>query len=224
MKFRHEYKFDLNYSDYLITRGRLKAVLPCDENGGEMGEYHVRSIYFDTPQDKVLREKIDGVDRREKFRMRIYNLDASNVKLEKKSKINGLGYKESAVLTKEQANAILSGDTGWMANSDNQLILELYAKMKNMILRPKTIVEYIREPFVHPAGNTRITLDRNLRTGICRTDALTFDAVTIPARDEPIILEVKYDEFLPQIVRDIIQLEGRRAGAFSKYAACRVYG
>lgn len=224
MKLRHEYKFAINYADYLILRHRLKAVLLSDENAGADGTYYIRSIYFDTPHDKALREKIDGVDRRDKFRMRIYNFDTSFVRLEKKCKINGLGYKETAIIDMEQATAIIGGDINWMVNSDDPLVMELYAKMKNMMLRPKTIVDYIREPFIHPAGNTRITLDRDLRTGNVGPDCLTESAVTIPAGDEQIILEVKYDEFLPSVVRDIVQLRDRRCGAFSKYAASRVYG
>ena len=87
-----------------------------------------------------------------------------------------------------------------------------------------TIVDYTREPFVFAPGNVRVTLDYNIRTGLKCTDFLNPDCVTVPAGDAPIILEVKWDEFLPNIIRDAVQLDGRRSAAFSKYAACRIYG
>ena len=96
--------------------------------------------------------------------------------------------------------------------------------MKSQGLRPKTIVDYAREPFVFSAGNVRVTLDYDIRTGLYCTDFLNPDCITIPAGNAPIILEVKWDEFLPSVIRDIVQLESRRTAAFSKYAVCRIYG
>ncbi|MBE5985759.1 MAG: molecular chaperone, partial [Paenibacillaceae bacterium] len=91
-------------------------------------------------------------------------------------------------------------------------------------LRPKTIVDYIREPFVYEPGNVRVTLDYDIRTGLQCIDFLNADCLMIPAGDSGIIMEVKWDEFLPSIIRDVVQLTGRRVTAFSKYAACRIYG
>ena len=187
------------------------------------GKYFIRSLYFDNAQDKALMEKINGVNIREKFRIRYYNHDSSVIHLEKKSKINGLCLKESAFLTKEMAQAIVDGDYEWMINSGEPLIQELYTKIKNQGLRPKTIVDYEREPFVFSAGNVRVTLDYNIRTGIACTDFLNPDCVTVPA-GETVILEVKWDEYLPDIIRDIVQLPSCRTGNYSKYAVCRIYG
>ena len=111
-----------------------------------------------------------------------------------------------------------------MPSSGRPLIQELYYKMKSGWLRPKTIVDYTREPFVYPLGNVRATLDYDIRTGLGRTNFLNPDCVTIPAGNAPTILEVKWDEFLPDIIRDAVQLSGRRTSAFSKYAQCRIYG
>lgn len=91
-------------------------------------------------------------------------------------------------------------------------------------LRPKTIVDYTREPFVFAPGNVRVTLDYNIRTGLQCTDFLNPNCITVPAGDTAIILEVKWDEFLPDIIRDAVQLSNCRSGAFSKYAVCRIYG
>ena len=180
-------------------------------------------MYFDTAQDKALKEKINGLNIREKFRIRYYNNDTSVIHLEKKSKINGLCLKESALLSKEMAQAIADGEYDLMIKSDEPLIQELYTKIKTQGLRPKTIVDYEREPFVFPAGNVRVTLDYNIRTGITCTDFLNPDCVTVPAGDA-IILEVKWDEFLPDIIRDIVQLPSCRTGNYSKYAVSRIYG
>ncbi len=223
MDFRHEWKHEINYSDMLILRQRLRAVMKPDENAVD-GKYFIRSLYFDNISDKALREKIDGVNCREKFRIRYYNDDTSLIHLEKKSKINGLGNKQSANLSAEEAQKIVDGDFDWMIDCDRPLVQELYSKMKSQGLRPKTIVDYTREPFVFSAGNVRVTLDYDIRTGLYCTDFLNPDCITIPAGNAPIILEVKWDEFLPSVIRDIVQLESRRTAAFSKYAVCRIYG
>ena len=221
--YRHEWKYEINLSDMIAVRQRLCAVAKPDPHAID-GKYLIRSLYFDDPADKALREKLDGVNRREKFRIRYYNGDASLIHLEKKSKWNGLGAKHMEALTQAEAQAIVGGSLDWMPSSGRPLVQELYSKMKSGGLRPRTIVDYTREPFVYAPGNVRVTLDYNIRTGLGCTDFLNADCVTIPAGDAPIILEVKWDGFLPSIIRDAVQLPNRRASAFSKYAQCRIYG
>lgn len=220
--YRHEWKIEVSGTDLLVLRQRLSCVLKPDPHAVD-GQYLIRSLYFDTPEDKALREKLDGVSRREKFRIRYYNADTSCIHLEKKSKLAGLGRKDMAVLTPEQAQKIVDGELSWMAGSEAPLIVEHYSKMRTQRLRPKTIVDYTREPFVYSPGNVRVTLDYNIRTGLSRTDFLNTACPTIPVPDSPAILEVKWDAFLPDAVRDLVQLPGRRSSAFSKYAACRSY-
>ena len=222
-RFRHEWKHEINYCDLLILRQRLTAIAHLDPHAVD-GVYRIRSLYFDNIRDKALREKIDGVNRREKFRIRFYNRNLSQIHLEKKSKLNGLCQKESTDLTLAQTQAIVNGDYEWMPAFHDPLITELYSKILSQGLRPKTVVDYTREPIVYAPGNVRITMDYNIRTGLWCTDFLNLNLVTIPAGDAPIILEVKWDDFLPDIIRDAVSLESRRAGAFSKYAACRIYG
>ena len=222
MNFRHEIKHEINLSDRITIRQRLRAVAYPDPHAVD-GKYFIRSLYFDTMSDKALREKIDGVNQREKFRIRYYNGDTSLIHLEKKSKQNGLGSKQSAPLTAEQAQSIVDGKLDWMINTDYPLVRELYAKMEAEGIRPKTIVDYTREPFIFPAGNVRVTIDYDIRSGLVCTDFLNTDCVTVPVT-EAIILEVKWDAYLPDIIRDAVALDSRREGAFSKYAACRIYG
>ena len=222
MDFRHEWKHEINFSDMIAIRQRLRAVAKPDPHAVD-GRYTIRSLYFDDFTDKALREKLDGVDRREKFRIRYYNGDTSLIHLEKKSKGHGLGAKESAALTQDEARAVADGELDWMPSSDRPLVRELYSKMRRG-LRPKTVVDYTREPFTYAPGNVRVTLDYDIRTGLGCTDFLNPDCITVPAGDAPIILEVKWDAFLPDIIRHAVQLEGRRVSAFSKYAQCRIYG
>lgn len=223
MKYRHEWKHEISRGDLLVLRSRLSAVAKRDAHATK-GSYLVHSLYFDNASDKALREKIDGVNKREKFRIRYYNDDTSFLSLEKKSKINGLCTKERAPLSKEQVQSILNGCYDWMPQSGEPLITELYSKIMGQGLRPKTIVEYTREPFVFAPGNVRITLDYDIRTGMQGLDFPDPRCVTIPAGENVIILEVKWDDYLPNIIRDALQLPGCRVEAFSKYARCRIYG
>ncbi len=222
IKYRHEVKHYLNVSDLIAIRHRLSAVMEPDPHAVD-GKYLIRSLYFDNMEDKALREKLDGVNLREKFRIRYYNKDTSFIHLEKKSKHNSLGTKYEARLTMQEAQKIVDGDTLWMLSSDRPLVQELYLKMQYQGLRPKTIVDYTRKPFIYGPGNVRVTFDYDIRTGLNCTDFLNPDCITIPAGDSEIILEVKWDEYLPSVIRDQLQTKGRRCTAFSKYALCRMY-
>ncbi len=222
-RYRHEWKHEISYADLLAIRQRLRAVAESDPHA-EGGRYLIRSLYFDNLDDKALREKIDGVNLREKFRIRYYNGDTSVIHLEKKSRRAGLGTKFSAALSREEAQRIVNGNPDWMMDSGRPLVQELYCKMRWQGLRPKVIVDYTREPFIYRPGNVRVTFDYDIRTGLSCTDFLNPDCVTIPAGDAPILLEVKWDAFLPSIIRDAVQTPGRHAEAFSKYAQCRIYG
>ena len=224
LQYRHEWKHEISRADLIAIRQRLRAVAESDPHAVD-GKYFIRSLYFDNLYDKALREKIDGVNMREKFRIRYYNGDTSFIVLEKKSKVNGLGTKRSARLSAAEAQRIVDGDVDWMAAcADRPLVHELYCKMRCQGLEPKTIVDYTREPFIYRPGNVRVTFDYDIRTALRRTDFLNPDCPTIPAGDAPILLEVKWDNFLPSIIRDAVQTPGRRVTAFSKYAQSRIYG
>lgn len=224
-KFRHEIKHYINYLDYMAIKNRLVHVMKIDKNANENNEYKIRSLYFDNLKDKVLMEKINGINRREKFRIRFYNDDHSFIKLEKKSKINGLCSKDSELITKEECEKILKGDIEFLRYSNKALFVEFYSKIKGDLLKPKSIVDYKREAYIYRLGNVRITFDKNIRTGICSTKIFDNNLPTIEAIDNNIVvLEVKFDEFLPELIQDIIQTNERRASAISKYAASRIYG
>ena len=222
MALRHEWKHRIDTAGLLALRARLGAVFQRDPHALG-GSYQVRSLYFDNLADKALREKLESVNHREKFRLRFYNGDLSLLVLEKKTKTNGLCGKAQAPLTIEEARTLLEGRHQELEAS-SPLLGELRRKMGSQGLRPKAIVEYTREPFLYGPGNVRVTLDYNIRTALSPAGFLDPGCVTLPAADAPVILEVKWDEFLPDLVRDLVQLPGTRTSAFSKYAACRLYG
>ena len=221
MKFRHEYKHQINLADIYGLRTRLSAVVKHDSNCDADGTYFVKSLYFDNYMDKALREKIDGVNRREKFRIRYYGTDTSFIRLEKKSKINGLCNKVTCRITAEECQKIIDGDIEFMKDSEFELMRELYSKMKYQLLRPKCIVAYTRECFVYPPGNVRVTLDMNICGSNNVKKFLNPDLPFLQTYHDS-ILEVKWDEYLPQIIRDSVQVKSRRSAAFSKYAAIRI--
>ena len=224
MTWRHEWKHEINISDLIQLRHRLQTVMETDSHAVD-GKYEIRSLYFDTPGDKALREKMDGVNQREKFRLRYYNRDTSGIRLEKKSKRNGLGKKQSIGLTEDEARAILENQCRWMVDSGRPLVEELYCKMRFQGLRPKTIVDYTREPFTYAPGNVRITFDRNICTGLSPSQFFHWSCPTVQTdKVETVLMEVKYDAFIPEIIQMCIRENERMQEAFSKYAVCRRFG
>lgn len=225
-KFRHELKYRIGCAQYIELRNRLRTVMQSDVHAGADGRYRIRSIYFDNYRDKALREKTDGVPIREKFRIRYYNDDFSYLTLEKKIKDKDLCLKIDARITEEECRKLLEGKTTWMREHSSSLVRELYAKMCYQMLRPRVLVSYVREPYIYRAGNVRVTFDFDIRTTMFHRDFLEEQVVDISAAEMPqdMILEVKYDEFLPGIIRSMIQTNILRQTAFSKYEACRRFG
>lgn len=225
IKFRHELKHYINYSDYLAIKSRLSTIMHIDRNAESNSEYRIRSLYFDNLYDKVLMEKVIGFPKRDKFRIRFYNDNHDFIRLEKKSKMNGLCLKDSEQITKEECLKIINGDIEFLKDSGKYLFEDLYAEMKGNILKPKTIVDYKREAYIYPIGNVRITFDKSIRTGLNCINLFDNKLPTIESiNNKVIVLEVKFDEFMPQIIHDIVQVRERRPTSISKYEAARIYG
>jgi SPX domain protein involved in polyphosphate accumulation len=195
-----------------------------DLNVSQNGRYKIKSLYFDNAYDDALKEKYDGISDREKFRIRLYNDDDSFIRLEKKLKHNGLNEKTSARLTREQVEALLKGDYDWLKSFDKEIYAEFYYNLRVKGLRPKTIVQYIREPYVYRYGNVRVTIDSDVRTGLNSVDLFDKELLTVPVLESgKSILEIKYDEYLPDIIKTLTQIGARERTQASKYAACRIY-
>ena len=221
VSLRHELKHQISLREDLVLSQRLRKLFFHDKHAGADGVYRVTSLYFDTPYDSALREKIDGVNRREKFRLRYYGKDTSFIRLEKKFKENGLCGKRSIGMKPEQVLKLLSGSYEFLLDSEEPLFIEFYSKLKGKGLQPKTIVCYDREAFYYAPGNVRITLDRNIRTGLGCVDFLNPQIFHLCVMEQSTVMEVKYDAFLPELVRMAVQVPGRQAASCSKYALCR---
>ena len=224
--FRHELKYGIGYHQYLELRSRLRRVMRTDPHGDPEGRYLIRSIYFDNFADRALREKVCGVPRREKFRIRYYNDDFSFILLEKKVKDDSLCRKYDAEITEGECRRLLEGGTGWMRGHPAALVRELYAKMGYQALRPRVLVSYVREAYLYGPGNVRITFDSQIRTSLYCRRFPEGEMPDISATDRPrdMILEVKYDAFLPEIIGRLVQTGVLRQQAFSKYQAGRRFG
>jgi hypothetical protein len=182
-------------------------MLRTDKNAGPDGRYHIRSLYFDTPEDKALFEKMEGLPLKEKFRFRFYNHDHGFIRLEKKVKHYNKTAKLNVSLTKEEVQDILDGSISFLKDADQALLREFYLKLRTERLEPKVIVDYMREAYHYPAGNVRITIDSDIRTSISSTDLFDAGLPNATAMDSGrCIIEVKYDGFLPEFIQDIVQL------------------
>lgn len=213
--FRHEDKYILNISDYQKIKNKLETILRYDDNTlKDLGYYKITSVYFDNLYDKCLLEKVNGVNNREKYRIRYYNDDLSYIKLEKKIKINGLCKKISCNISKEEYEKILKNDVQWLLDCyDRELLQDLYIKMKVQLLRLNTIVEYNRTAFIYSDKNIRVTLDRDLKTNIGNG--------SIGIDSGKMILEIKYNNYLPDIISNLLKSDRKIRCSYSKYEMCR---
>lgn len=221
---RTELKHQINALDCYVLRTKLNALLTHDPHAGPTGIYKISSLYFDNPDGKALMEKVNGTDHRIKFRIRCYGDRRDLLNLEKKSKHGTLCYKEKCNMAPREVQMLSAGDISWMPNDSRKLIRELYINMTVYKIKPKTIIQYTREAFIYHYGNVRITLDSDVRTSLNQTDLFDNHVLFVPV-NEPghTILEVKYDEYLPEVIKGLLQIDNRRAQSNSKYMQGRIY-
>lgn len=221
---RHELKYLIAPSELNVLRSVLKPVMQLDPNGNENNEYHIRSLYFDSIDDDALVDKIAGVGNRKKYRIRIYNFSDRVIKLECKSKYGDLISKQSVSIPRELAEQLIAGDPDGLQRMRHPLFHDVFREMRTHLLRPAVIVDYIREAYIHPAEEVRVTFDKQLRTGLYSTDLFNPQIPTYPVFDFPVeVLEVKFDEFLPSYIQGILSGITAQRSAVSKYTHCRRY-
>ena len=219
---RHELKYHIDLIEYRILQKKLRLVLKHDTHATLDGRYHVRSLYFDDFRNTALVEKDAGVARRKKYRLRIYNFSDAVIKLERKTKLERYIVKETARLTREEAERIIVGDIAFLAHSENALLKTFYLDSRLNIMRPVVFVDYLREAYVHPIGNVRITFDVGLRMGLGPGSLFDPDAPTVRVADEAgIILEIKFNEVLPQHIRGLFPTTIQPRSAIGKFVICR---
>jgi len=224
MDFRNELKFLVAEPQIALLKNRINHLVELDSHVGEKGYYNIRSLYFDDYYDSCMVENEIGTDPREKFRIRIYNHSADRITLELKKKEHLMTQKHSCPLTREQCELLMKGIPLPVSSEYPAVLQKLLLLMRTRGMRPKVIVEYDRVPYVERLGNVRVTLDRNISSS---NDIGNFFQENIARR--PIlpagqhVLEVKYDEFLPDYIKKNLQMEHLRQTAFSKYYLCRKY-
>ncbi|QCR31072.1 polyphosphate polymerase domain-containing protein [Lysinibacillus sp. SGAir0095] len=221
---RYEFKHEMTKLDCYLLRNRLTYYMEVDPHANKDGKYLIRSVYFDNFDNKVLTQKKEGYYERDKFRVRLYDYDTSFLNLEKKSKRNNLTYKQKCHISAQEYEQIRIGDISWMEYDTRTLIRELFLEMNMCQLKPVTVVDYEREVFIYRYGNVRVTFDSNIKTSFRNNDVLNPDLPMIETNPDIVILEVKYDEFLPEVVKKLLQIGDRRKGTYSKYQISRMYG
>ena len=222
---RHELKFFISPLQYQVLSRTLKATLNPDPNGDENNQYHIRSLYFDTVYDSALYDKINGTANRDKYRIRIYNFSDQMIRLECKSKFRDLISKRSVRITRDLAEQLISADPTGLESTASGLVSDSFREMRPTLLHPVVIVDFLREAYLHPAEEVRITFDMQLRSGLNSVDMFNPYLPTVPPFDhDEIILEVKYNQVLPPYIASLLTYalrDGACRSAISKYVYCR---
>lgn len=224
IKFRHEQKYLISSGEVELIKSRVSHLLSPDAHVDALGSYTVRSLYFDNYANRCFYENEDGIEPREKFRLRIYNGSSERITLECKRKEHSMTFKRSCQLSVDEARTLMDGKVLPDINNQPALLRRLTVGMLTEKIQPKIIVEYERIPYVYKDGNVRVTLDLNVSSS---RDVGGFLNKTLAKR--PILskglqlLEVKYDEYLPDFIYKTLQLGDLRQIAFSKYYLCRKY-
>lgn len=224
---RHEYKIVIPRAQYFVLASRMRALMMPDPHMPSEDGYWISSLYLDDVRDSAYYEKLSGSADRKKYRVRIYNGDLSRIRLECKHKAADRIEKRSALLNEVDYHALARGDMTVLAGKENALCRETYGLFASKILQPRVVVSYLREAYLHPLSNTRITFDKQLRAGWSEASMrriMTDDLPVFPTSEFPypdaVILEIKYDEYIPKFITEALQTGGTLLAA-SKYVLCR---
>ncbi len=218
MKYRNELKYLINYYDYTFIKLRLNHLLSLDANVESDGSYSIRSLYFDDYYNRAYNDKYAGVLNRSKYRIRIYNMSNHTINLERKNKSGAYNYKQTAAMTVEDVYCILHGEYEFLLKSSNNLLRIFYHECVSNFMRPRVVVDYEREPYTMEAGDVRITFDKNVRAGVDGFDIFDPCLPTVEALPpDLLIMEVKFTEFLPNIIRNVLPAQAAEYTAVSKY-------
>lgn len=218
MNYRVEDKYLCKEIDLQILNNKLLAVLDKDKNIKNNNSYNIRSVYFDDYFNTYYQETEAGIDNRIKIRIRIYDKSDKIIKLEIKEKLNGYTKKNSCIITREICDKLLTGNYLEENECDNLILKQINVLMKTRMLKPRVIVEYDRFVYVNQIGNVRITFDRNIRTSPNIDLFFEKNIFPIPVLEtNEHILEVKYDDFLPSYIKNILEEKYLEKTSFSKY-------
>ncbi|MBR0164563.1 MAG: polyphosphate polymerase domain-containing protein [Lachnospiraceae bacterium] len=219
-QFRHERKYLVSMGEKEALKSRLKPLMATDPHATD-GVYIIRSLYFDDYFDSAYEEKNMGVYARSKYRIRFYDYSDRVIKLERKLKRENYIFKEDASLTREEVERILNGDVSFCLTSPQPLLQEFYCEYVSKVLRPRVLVDYDREPFLLEDGTVRVTFDLDLRVPVMSGDIFDPSLPVVHVMDaDMLVMEVKFTEFLPQVIRQIVPPKAAEISAVSKYVFC----
>lgn len=220
--FRFEKKYILNNLQVEQLKHRLSPIMKLDPILSGKPFYSIRSLYFDDYNDTCLKQVLNGISERYKYRIRFYNLNTEYIVLEKKYKINNMTKKTSCEISKDQVLDILSGNIS-IDKSNDKLLNEFILMIKTRGFRPVVIIDYDRIPYVYEAGCVRITFDYNLSCSYDFDKLFESNILRIPLMEKGrTVLEVKYNDFIPDFIRYSLQLEGLSRTSYSKYCCGRI--
>ena len=201
---------------------RISEVMKLDKHSLNPEGYNIRSLYFDGVHDHALYDKNEGIFGREKYRIRIYKSSDHVINLERKSKYGDFISKESAPLSRTEYDAILIGHYALLAHRHESLIRDFYYALHYRSFKPRVIVDYVRAAYTYELGNVRVTFDKELKAGVngidLFDDRIVYESILYP---EQLVLEVKFDQFLPDMIRQLVQPERFVRSSISKYVLCR---
>ena len=218
-RYRHEYK-------YILSHAKINTIAELDSYVGEQGYYNIRSLYFDDYENSCFMANENGIDNREKYRIRIYNGAKDRIKLELKQKCHGMTLKRNCGISLQQCEMLMAGRVPSDIKEDQQVLWKLAYLMETRLMMPKIIVDYDRIPYVYRPddANVRITFDKNIKS---INDTNTFLDLRVGGRGIlPVgsaLMEVKFDDFIPDEIYSLLQLNGLQVSTFSKYYLCRKY-
>lgn len=218
MTYRHELKYLIHESDYVILKSRIAGLLKKDGNVNSRGMYTVRSLYFDDFLNSAYNEKNMSILIRQKYRIRTYNQSVDVIHLERKLKYDNYVYKMTAPLSAGTVYQLFNGGYDFLRASKLQLHNIFYHEIISKVLRPRIVIDYEREPFILDAGTVRITFDRNVRASTDNLNMFHPDLAMIETLEKGfLIMEIKFTEFLPQIIQEILPSNNLNCSAISKY-------
>ena len=225
-KYRHELKYICSDVELRVVEQKIRMVMRPDSHADANGEYLIRSVYFDDFHRSRFFENEDGVDPREKFRIRTYNCSDSRITLEKKIKKNGMTGKKSCIIDRETCMRMLTRRSIRDRLGQDPLLDEWILQNETVGLHPVMLGEYLRKPYVYRLGNVRITFDRYISTSFLIKDMFERQISKIAVLPTGYhVLEVKYDDFLPDVIYQLIDSGHMRQTTFSKfYLGCKAMG
>ncbi len=219
-KFRHELKYLITEAEAVYIESLLKLVMVQDSHAVN-GEYFIRSQYFDDRNYSSYHDKNAGTNLRKKYRIRIYDNSDKVIKLECKEKNGQYIYKTSAGLNRHEYDSIIKGDYEFLKSRTEQVCKDMYIMLKCEGLKPVVLVDYNRKPYIYKHGDVRITFDRNVRGSFDFKDVFDTNASVHEVLPNPyLIMEVKFTEYLPAIISDLLCPYNSIYTQASKYVMC----